>query len=259
MNATSTKIEAATLSGSLVKALAEIGGAAKDKVNPHFKSKYADLASVVDAIKPVLAKHGLAFTQSTEPSETGVIVETFVWGGVSEFGGGPSKHSLGKLYVPANKQDAQGFGSALTYARRYSLMTAFGVPAEDDDGNLASRFDSRPATGETPPNKRSAGENFEPREVLEGPFTSGSALRGAIKAFATTLELTADLGEMSALLETPDFINLEKQALRYTPGWWDTGEGCPDNFDPMTSRIHRKKRALEQSENIHGTNILHAG
>ncbi len=124
----------AGLSASLVKALAEIGGATKDKINPAFKSKYADLGSVVDAIKPVLAKHGLAFTQSTEPSEGGVIVETLLW-----YEGTDAACSLGKLFVPANKQDAQGFGSALTYARRYSLMTAFGVPAEDDDGNAASR------------------------------------------------------------------------------------------------------------------------
>lgn len=122
-----------TLSLALVTALAEIGGATKDKVNPAFKSKYADIGSVIDAIKPVLARHDLAFTQSTEPSDAGVIVETILWHTDGE------KQSLGKLFVPANKHDAQGFGSALTYARRYSLMTAFGVPAEDDDGNAAVR------------------------------------------------------------------------------------------------------------------------
>lgn len=121
------------LSGALVKALAEIEGAAKDKVNPHFKSKYADIASVIEAIKPVLAKHNLGFTQHSQPSEAGVIVET-----VLHHAGGETL-SMGSLYVPANKNDAQGFGSALTYARRYALMTAFGVPAEDDDGNAAAK------------------------------------------------------------------------------------------------------------------------
>lgn len=128
-----TKVKAATsLNGALVKALAEIGGATKDKLNPHFKSKYADLASVVDAIKPVLAKHGLGFTQHCQPAEDGVSIETVV-----RHEGG-DQESLGTLYLPANKRDAQGFGSALTYARRYALMTAFGVPAEDDDGNAAT-------------------------------------------------------------------------------------------------------------------------
>lgn len=128
-----TKIEAAaSLNIALVAALGEIGGAAKDKVNPAFKSKYADLESVIDAIKPVLARHSLAFRQATQPSEDGVIVETIVVHAEGE-------RSMGTLFVPANKKDAQGHGSALTYARRYSLMTAFGVPAEDDDGNAAAQ------------------------------------------------------------------------------------------------------------------------
>lgn len=124
-------VEAATLSSALVKALAEIEGAAKDKVNPHFKSKYADIGSVIDAIKPVLAKYELGFTQHPQPSDTGIIIETML----HHVSGGTL--SLGTLYVPANKLDPQAFGSALTYARRYALMTAFGVPAEDDDGNAA--------------------------------------------------------------------------------------------------------------------------
>jgi hypothetical protein len=131
MNA-EAKVKAATLNGALVNALAEIGGASKDKLNPHFKSKYADLSSVTDAIKPVLAKYGLGYTQHCHPAENGVSVETVV-----RHEGG-EQESLGTLFVPANKQDAQGFGSALTYCRRYALMTAFGVPAEDDDGNAAA-------------------------------------------------------------------------------------------------------------------------
>src|SRR5205085_1888744 len=82
-------------------------------------------------------KHGLFFTQRSHPAENGVSVET-----VLHHEGG-EEISLGTLFVPANKQDAQGFGSALTYARRYGLMTAFGVPAEDDDGNAAARSSAR--------------------------------------------------------------------------------------------------------------------
>ena len=121
------------LAPALVAALNELEGVTKDKVNPHFKSKYADLSSVLDTVRPVFAKHGMAVTQETSPSEDGVIVETVVLHSSGE------ERRFGKLYVPANKRDAQGAGSALTYARRYSLMTAFGVPAEDDDGNAASR------------------------------------------------------------------------------------------------------------------------
>jgi hypothetical protein len=121
----------AALSSAMALAFAEIDAATKSANNPHFKSKYADLGAVIDAIKPALIKNKLFFTQHSRPADDGVSVET-----VLHHASGESL-SLGTLYLPANKRDAQGFGSALTYCRRYALMTAFGVPAEDDDGNAA--------------------------------------------------------------------------------------------------------------------------
>ncbi len=138
MNA-ETKVKVSTLSGAMAKAFAEIEAATKSATNTHLKSKYADLGAVIDSVKPALIKHGLFFTQRSHPAENGVSVET-----VLHHEGG-EELSLGTLFVPANKQDAQGFGSALTYARRYGLMTAFGVPAEDDDGNAAARSAPRAA------------------------------------------------------------------------------------------------------------------
>jgi hypothetical protein len=120
------------LFAALVQCQGELGAALKDATNPHFKSKYADLASVVGAIKPVASKHGLGYVQCFHPSEGGVTVETII---VLTSG---EHFSTGPLFVPASKQDAQGYGSAITYARRYSLQTAFGVPADDDDGNAAA-------------------------------------------------------------------------------------------------------------------------
>jgi hypothetical protein len=120
------------LFAAMAKAFPEIEGATKDRTNPAFKSKYADLASVVDALKPALVAHDLFFTQHTHEQQGGVCIETMVHHSSGE------GMSFGKLFVPATKQDAQGYGSALSYARRYSLMTAFGVCPEDDDGNAAS-------------------------------------------------------------------------------------------------------------------------
>jgi hypothetical protein len=120
------------LFAALVQCQGELGAALKDATNPHFKSKYADLASVVGAIKPVASKHGLGYVQCFHPSEGGVTVETIIVHTSGEH------FSTGPLFVPASKQDAQGYGSAITYARRYSLQTAFGVPADDDDGNAAA-------------------------------------------------------------------------------------------------------------------------
>lgn len=123
----------AKICAAFVKAQAEIEKAIKEKNNPHFRSKYADLGAVVDAIKPALEKHGLGFFQKFHEDHDGVTVETII---VHESG---ETLSNGVLSVPATKKDAQGFGSATTYARRYSLQAAFGVAPEDDDGNAASQ------------------------------------------------------------------------------------------------------------------------
>ncbi len=121
------------LAAAYCKAQPEIEGAAKDKTNPAFRSKYADLGNVVDAIKPALGKHGLSFLQIPQETENAVRIETFLMHSSGE------TLSLGTITVPVTKADAQGFGSALTYARRYGLLTAFGVAPEDDDGNAAAK------------------------------------------------------------------------------------------------------------------------
>jgi hypothetical protein len=128
-----TTIEPVSLHMAMAMAFAEIEAATKSANNPHFKSKYADLGSVIEAVKPALIKHSLFFVQLTHEAPGGVCVET-----VLHHSSGESM-SGGRLFVPANKNDAQGYGSALTYARRYSLQTFCGVPAEDDDGNAASK------------------------------------------------------------------------------------------------------------------------
>ncbi len=120
------------LCAALVKAQAEMTGAKKDSANPFFKSKYADLSSVMEAIRPALSAHGLGFVQVAHDAQDAAIVETVI---VHQSG---ETMSCGKVSVPVSKADAQGYGSAITYARRYSLQTAFGVPSVDDDGNAAA-------------------------------------------------------------------------------------------------------------------------
>ena len=117
---------------ALVKAQKAFGPALKTSTNPHFKSKYADLSACVEAVIESLNDNGIMLMQQCHESESGVIVETLF---IHESG---ETFSAGKLHVPAAKQDPQGYGSALTYARRYSLMAACGIAPEDDDGNAAS-------------------------------------------------------------------------------------------------------------------------
>lgn len=121
------------IASALVKAQRAFGPALKTNTNPHFRSKYADLSACVEAVIDALNANGIALIQQTHECDSGVIVETVF---VHESG---ETLSSGKLHVPASKNDAQGYGSALTYARRYSLMAACGIAPEDDDGNAASR------------------------------------------------------------------------------------------------------------------------
>jgi len=121
------------IAAALVKAQRAFGPALKTSSNPHFKSRYADLAACVEAVMDGLNANGIALVQQTHECESGVIVETVF---VHESG---ETFSAGKLHVPAVKHDAQGYGSALTYARRYSLMAACGIAPEDDDGQATSK------------------------------------------------------------------------------------------------------------------------
>jgi len=121
------------LINALIEAYSDITSAEFDKVNPHFKSKYASLESVIKAVKPHLLKYGILYRQVSKYTENGICIETIFHGHGAELG-------TGEIFLPVDKRTAQGFGSALTYARRYSLSLACGIGSEeDDDGNQAEK------------------------------------------------------------------------------------------------------------------------
>jgi hypothetical protein len=121
------------IASAFVKAQKGFAPALKSSTNPHFKSRYADLAACVEAVIDSLNDNGIGLIQRTSEDSSGVTVETVF---IHESG---EMLECGKLHVPAAKQDPQGYGSALTYARRYALMAACGIAPEDDDGNAASK------------------------------------------------------------------------------------------------------------------------
>ena len=120
------------LAKALCKAQNEMGGAVKDAKNPFFKSNYADLTSIIKAIKEPFASNGLSYSQFPVTSDGGggVGVVTVLM------------HSSGEwleseFYLPLAKKDPQGGGSAITYARRYALQAMAGIPTADDDAEAA--------------------------------------------------------------------------------------------------------------------------
>lgn len=135
---TQAKIDAPpNIVGALAIALPELGAVTKNKKNPHFKSSYADLSAVIQALAPI-AEYGLWFRQEPRDDAGSVGFETFyIYRDGSEL-------SAGITRIPVNKNDAQGYGSAQTYCRRYALQAAFGLAAEDDDGNAAAKAKPEP-------------------------------------------------------------------------------------------------------------------
>lgn len=122
------------LATALAMAQAEMSNPVFDSKNPHFKSSYASLASVRNTVIPVLAKHGLSVIQDVKDVENGVTCVQMLM------------HKSGQwmqtsgLRVPVDKNNAHGYGSATTYARRFSLMALTCVVGDDDDDyiNVAS-------------------------------------------------------------------------------------------------------------------------
>ena len=120
---------------ALLKAQQAMETVKKDSVNPHFKNKYASLDAVIDATSSVFQDNGFVVMQPCGRDELGVYVETKLL------------HTSGeafssKVYLVLSKQDMQGLGSAITYARRYGLLGMACLATEDDDGNIAAKQSS---------------------------------------------------------------------------------------------------------------------
>jgi hypothetical protein len=227
------KVEAESLAQAMAMAFAEIEAATKATAGQvgQQKYKYADLTSVIEAIKPALVAHNLFFTQSPRPNDRGVEIETIV-----HHAGGECL-SLGSLFVPAANNNAQGFGSALTYARRYALVTAFGVPVEDDDGKAATAAPPAPKAATEAPAKRGA---------------QHSALKTELRGFVHELNGCGDADQLSAFLKTTDALRIVRETREKLPHLWDgndwpEGLDRPEEFVPLADVIDRRTRECAEA------------
>jgi hypothetical protein len=141
------------LAAALAKAQGAMKPAIKDSENPHFRSKYADLAANVEAARAPLAANGLSVVQEATLAERGVAVTTRLLHASGQW------IQFDPLTVPLSKADAHGVGSATSYARRYALGAALGLVADDDDGNAAVQTSKPRVSKPQPP----------PPGVTDGP------------------------------------------------------------------------------------------
>lgn len=188
---------------ALVKAQKEFGPALKSSTNPHFRSRYADLATVVEAVIDALNNNGIYLMQLTHETPDGAMAETTF---IHESG---EMLSAGKLFFPASKHDAQGYASALTYVRRYSLMAACAIAPEDDDGSAASkpREVPKPTKPEVP---KPEAPKVETKEGIT-PEAAKDRVRFILDMFKTFLPDAKDEASLKTFWsENRDSINIVK-------------------------------------------------
>lgn len=192
------------LADALAKAQGEIENASKSSVNPHFKSKYADLAEVLNTVRPVFSAHGLSVTQMPSFADSVCSVETLLM------------HSSGQWIsstasATVSKNDAQGVGSCITYLRRYSLAAVAGIAQEDDDANAA--------VGNRPKQQQQQPQKVQPVKILP---TDGAwdAISPEEQSFLTGIAMdvvrlmtTASADEAHKYLEDQKLDGDEKVAL----------------------------------------------
>lgn len=145
------------VSQALLVAQKKIKNAKKDSKNPHFKNVYSSLESVLDAVKEAANSSGILLVQTNDKDEKGHYVLTRLIHAES----GESIDS--RLYLLIAKNDMQGLGSALTYARRYELMSMFGITGEDDDANASTGVEL-PTFDQFEKNGMSQRNGFTPRQ-----------------------------------------------------------------------------------------------
>lgn len=206
MNTQSDNI--AELAAALAKAQADIGSVHKDAANPYFKSSYATLAAVWEAVRPTLSKNGLSVVQMPGSDERGYYVQTQLM------------HSSGQwvrstTYMKPAKEDPQGIGSLISYARRYALQAMVMACPDDDDGEAAmGRTASKPAPKvEAPkPEPKAEPKAEEPEAKLdpkpESPKFSGPNHKGLFEELAKAGYTPSDfLGAMHHAGAVPEKAN----------------------------------------------------
>jgi hypothetical protein len=198
------------LNAALVSAIAELRSVTKDKVNPHFKSKFASLDAITEAARPILAKHGLAITQMPEydsNSQTAGVVTRVI------HSSGESSES--KLLLPVKSNDPMACGSAISYSRRYSISAVLMICADEDDDGVSASTPSKAIT----------------RAVIAKPVIKGGQdAREAIKP-------DNSLDTLFVLMDTNKVSEEEVRAFCLSKGMTNVPEFVADIKESVAKRL----------------------
>ena len=212
------------IAAALAKAQAEMGKAIKESTNPAFRSKYADLGNVMDACLPALNKHNIAVIQPIVSDVDGRFVKTIL---IHESG-----ETLG-CAVPliVGKNDMQGLGSAITYGRRYGLMSMAGIAPEDDDGNAAAKNVQSSAIAQARDDGVLDGlsENASPRE----------------KAEAYAKAICADFSGKGVKALDRSWDNWQKHIAKLQDSYPDLWSSVVDAFETRKNELTEGRMAAE--------------
>lgn len=183
----------AKIAAAFVAAQAELRAITKDSTNPHFKSKFASLDTIIETVRPVLAKHELALSQSCHSLENNTLtVATWLVHSSGE-------HISGHTFVPLAKADPQGAGAALTYGRRFGISALLCLATDDDDdGNNASR----PAARKPAATPRPAQSTQAEPPTMQGVSDEDRVFRGKPLRKYTKEELYAICAETGSTAPT---------------------------------------------------------
>jgi hypothetical protein len=243
-----TSESVAKIAEAMAAVQAKMQPALKDSDNPFFKSKYADLASVSGACRELMGANGIAVIQSPgQCGENQVLLTTRLIHKSGEW-------LEGTLAIPLPKYDAQAYGSAITYARRYALAAMAGVVTDDDDGNAATKPSAKAVANDTINNPVPHEKKPAP-EKLAGPITSVTALKTRIKEVVHEINGCGDSVQFEAYLASKEVKAALTQAERDIPQWMNGGPDMGAQFEPLNTMIARFRNDFNLIEN----NTIRAG
>lgn len=224
-----TSTNTAEIFAALARAQAEIEGAIKGNVNPHFRSKYADLGAVWESWQAVGPKNGLCVVQAPG-SFDGRTMEM-----ATMIGHASGEYIRSVLTIPVSKADAQGYGSATTYARRYALSAMVGICPEDDDGNAASKKPTEPA------------ETEKAATWPEGPTKTKTAAMTAFRAVKRDGESVTTLDDFETVIDEAQPLIAQFRLADHP--WWYGGSG-EDKYESIPEWISRRRAELASVEQV---------